>query len=419
MENDFLTELAAIKKLYDEEQVKNEKFNIFRALHKIHNEKFLHSRFISYLLSPTSKHGMEKAFLKKFFEHTMIENFDLNGDIDIYPNEKDKSEKYNIDILIINKTTRQTIIIENKIYAKDSNHKNNQEAEEDSQFDSSESGESKASYTAQLKTYFEKFKVDKKNYFDFKYDDTEANRKIRLVYLTLNRKDPSLKDQFEGYNLTLIDYRNEIRKWLEDCIKVEPIDSFLKETLQQYLNVTLQLTNDVDRAKSLQQLISDNIDIAWKEKDSRISEMDDFKHVKWHTVSDFWYKLTTELKKNIKVEIIEEISHEKITKQTHKEVIKRLDRKSYGIRIKFDEISLYITNDINKGLTFGLQNSITKDKDKDWFTIDENIKFSDFNNKPTFYLINKDNRTNLVNKTIEDLESFIAKNQTHCLKDLK
>lgn len=55
MEKDFLTELFKIKKQYQEEEDKKDKLNIFRALHKAHDEKYLHSRFIAYLLSPASK----------------------------------------------------------------------------------------------------------------------------------------------------------------------------------------------------------------------------------------------------------------------------------------------------------------------------------------------------------------------------
>ena len=48
------------------------------------------------------------------------------------------------------------------------------------------------------------------------------------------------------------------------------------------------------------------------------------------------------------------MTYDKITKQTHKEENKRIDRKSYGIVIKIAETFLYVTNDNNNGLTIGL-----------------------------------------------------------------
>ena len=408
MEKDFLTELNEIKKQYQEEQNKQEKLNIFRALHKVHDEKFLHSRFIAYLLSPTSKHRMGDAFLRKFIEEAKI-NFDLDGDIEIYPNEKNKSEKYNIDILIVNKTTKQVIIIENKINAKDSNHKINQD--QDFQFHSSESKNSN-NEIAQLKAYFEDFKEN--NDLEIRYiDDKEAREKIQLVYLTLNRKQPSLKDQLNEYILTLIDYRTEIKHWIKNCINDKATDHFLEEILRQYLDVTIQITNDVKRAEDLKELISKNYELAVKNI-KKITEMDDFRHVKWHTVFEFWNELTVELEKDSKVEIIKRITNDEITKQTHKETPKegrkRVDRKSYGIVIKLAETLLYITNDNNNGLTIGFPSSSSDEKPKEhWRTIDEGIKFSDFTNNATFEKINKKKRKDLIDKTIEKIKEFTGK----------
>ena len=406
MEKDlFLKELEKIEYQYQEEQNKHKSFNIVRALHKIDDERRLHSRFIAYLLSPESKHGMGDVFLKKFVQEAKLKEFSLVGKIEVFPNEEEKSEKQKIDILIVNKDTNQVIIIENKINAKDSNHKNNQE--QDYQLDTYQPTSESNDDIAQLKAYFEDFKEN--NDLEIKYnDDNEAKQKIQLVYLTLNKKEPSLKDQFEGFNLSLIDYRTEIKHWLEVCINDKTTDLFLVEILRQYLNVTIQLTNDVDRAKKLQKLISDYIDSAWKNKE-KVFELRDFKHVKWHTVFDFWKELTDELEKNPKAEIIKRMTNEKITKQTHKEENKRIDRKSYGIVIKIGETSLYITNDNNNGLTFGLEDAINKVEGKDWFKINEDIKFSKFSDEATFTLINNDKREGLIVETIEKIKEFTDK----------
>lgn len=63
MEEDlFLKDLEDVENQYQKEQVAHKSFNIFSALHIIEDERRLHSRFISYLLSPKSKHGMGDAF---------------------------------------------------------------------------------------------------------------------------------------------------------------------------------------------------------------------------------------------------------------------------------------------------------------------------------------------------------------------
>jgi hypothetical protein len=402
MEKDlFLEKLVEIENQYQEEKSEHKSFNIFRALHKVHDEKFLHSRFIAYLLSPESKHGMEDTFLKKFVEMIPelkniinIDQKDLKLDNwKVYPHENDKSEKENIDILIINEVEQKAIIIENKIYAKDSNHGDE----------------------AQLIRYFDKIKVNEN--FHFHLSDEEARKNIQLVYLTINGKVPTLGDEFikRDLKLILVDYITTIKdKWLDACIKVVT-NVVLEEMLKQYRIVLTQFTNDIKRATELKDLISDNIKFALEKEKTReeITGFGDFKHVKWHTVFDFWNELTVELEKDSKVKIIERITTDQITKQTHKETLKgerkRIDRKSYGILIKIDETFLYITNDNNNGLTIGLPTSPSNKKPEEhWRKIDDEIKFSDFTNKPTFEIINKDKRKDLIDKTIKNFKVFMA-----------
>ncbi len=55
------------------------KFNIFSALHNETDERRLHSRFIAYLLSSESNHGMGNEFLKLFLSTVLKYNFDLNN----------------------------------------------------------------------------------------------------------------------------------------------------------------------------------------------------------------------------------------------------------------------------------------------------------------------------------------------------
>jgi len=112
------------------DQVSNEynlsnynQFNIFRVMFKLHDEKYLHSRFISFLLDPNGSHGQGTRFLALFLEVMGVSNYSLDG-VTVNPNEQNRGEIHNIDILINNKY-KQAIIIENKVFAKDQTKKSN------------------------------------------------------------------------------------------------------------------------------------------------------------------------------------------------------------------------------------------------------------------------------------------------------
>ena len=67
---------------------------------------------------------MKETFLKIFIRDILKideDKFELNN-VTVLPNENNKTEYEEIDILIVNRTKRQAIIIENKIDANDSNH---------------------------------------------------------------------------------------------------------------------------------------------------------------------------------------------------------------------------------------------------------------------------------------------------------
>ncbi len=101
----------------------NETFNIFSVLHKDHDERRLHSRFLAALLNPAGSHKMNDKFLSIFLNIIGLYEIDMNNS-NIYPKESDKSENSNIDILIIDKKSKNAIVIENKIFAGDSNNEN-------------------------------------------------------------------------------------------------------------------------------------------------------------------------------------------------------------------------------------------------------------------------------------------------------
>jgi hypothetical protein len=379
------TQLEEIQKEFKQEESRTkEEFNIFNALYNNRDEK-LHSRFISYLLSPESRHKMGNSYLKLFIERLSKTYPDLNKfNIDnctVLPNEDHKTEHEKIDIFIQNHDRTQAIIIENKIYAGDSNYPDKTKPEE----------------RIQLIRYYDKVK--------------SKENEIFVLYLTPDRHAPEEIEEIDKrFPVLKIDYPNEIIEWIDKCIEITDeiktkIDSdyqLLIEMLEQYKSVIHSFTNNLKRAKKLKRLLDENIKDAWQIIKTRdfIFNMDDFKHVKWHTIDEFWRELAKKLRDELKVEISKEIDIKEITKVAH-------DKKgSTGINFKLDNgQEWYIVNDKINGLSYGeiLPNEL--EREKKWFVISENINFIYFNNEETFKLINVDKRRKRIDEIINTLKS--------------
>lgn len=374
---EFKATLEQIQKEFELEEFRTkEEFNIFNALYKKDSEK-LHSRFISYLLSPTSKHKMGSKFLEAFFEVlSENENRDLLNKIDlskcvVRPNEEEKKEHEKIDILISN--DNQAIVIENKIFAIDSYHNEGEKH--------------------QLDTYCDVMLKEGKTY-------------IIAIYLALNTRDP--KGIEIAYKpLIKIDYQRHILKWIRKCIEITDNSFILKNILLQYESIIIGLTSNVKRATDLKNLINNNIEKAWNEKNYICEKMGDFKHAKWLTINDFWLELAQALSNKLKIDICKKSNIEEITKVAH-------DKKgSTGINFKLENgKEWYIRNDNKNGLSYGkiLEDmSIKRDEDEDWFKIPNNFKFTKFNDQETFKLINTVNREKKINEIIEEIKANVFK----------
>lgn len=207
-------------------------------------------------------------------------DFDVSN-YQILPNEIDKREYENIDILVHNKS--QAIIVENKIDAGDSNHR-----------------DARDGYKGQLERYYNTIKTGENK--DFK--SLRIKRNSVFVYYLSKGNPPS--EESLGQLLTdknkrpdwkgVLSYGDDIRGWLIKCIE-ESIDKpSLKEFIQQYLNLINKMThNDIfeEEKNELKDLLSKNLE-------STKYLMDYFKHVKWYTVNAFWIELKKELEKESK-----------------------------------------------------------------------------------------------------------------------
>lgn len=182
------------------------RFNIFSIVGVDHYEN-THSKIIAELLNPNGTHGLKSKLLECFIE-TLDEKFTIQSfNFDkVQVATEHITEEGRLDILIKD-NNKKAIIIENKLYASD-------QAE-------------------QLKRYE-------------KYAQTFFANGHQILYLTLfgnNATDQS----GEGVNYLPISYKEDIVKWLENCVSVASRFPLLRETLFQYINHLRKLTNtDMD-----------------------------------------------------------------------------------------------------------------------------------------------------------------------------
>ncbi|MGZ2372029.1 PDDEXK-like family protein [Ancylomarina sp. YFZ004] len=404
----FLKELNIIRSEYEMLSKREEKFNIFTSLHKPHDERRLHSRFISVLLQPLGTHGQNAFFLKTFINQIKeLYSFPITKDTIVYPSEIDKKENNNIDILVINRVDNKCIIIENKIYADDSNLKSG----------------------GQLERYIDHVVENEK----ISLDD------ISVLYLTLDGHEPSetsIGKYLNKKNVVLISYSEHIIPWLEICVKDVFNQPFLRESIIQYIKLLNKMTgNSSSREERLayKQLISsseNNLKSAQK-------LYDNFKHIKWHAVHEFWCTLQEMFVDSEKCEVIkpfdknsikESKTNNCITDLTHYEVYRKgqSQKQKCILNLKTNSgfiVSVRFTAQYNH-FYFGLPVSENKTEDMDkllddfkeydnnsWMLIhkifDNDIKFNNFNNNLTFSLINTETKDIFVKKAYLEVIELI------------
>ncbi len=203
---------------------RGECYNVFDVL-GIRNQELSHSSFLTELLNPDGSHGMQDAFLKAFID--TIARGGSKPELDtahaqVYTEynigETTDTTGGRIDILITDRSGH-AIIIENKIWAADQ--------------------------PQQLQRYN---KYASKTYSSDDY---------LLLYLTLDGKEPT--DQSKGAltNYRCISYRNDIIGWLQQCAQLAFDKPRVRETINQYIDLLQQLTNqNTMEQKQLIQLLT-------------------------------------------------------------------------------------------------------------------------------------------------------------------
>ncbi|KZE76710.1 hypothetical protein AV926_14975 [Myroides marinus] len=382
--NDFFQQLDQINTRYNLSNYNQ--FNIFRVMFKLHDEKYLHSRFISFLLDPNGSHGQGTKFLTLFLEVMGISNYSLEG-VTVNPNERSRTEEHNIDILIKNKY-KQAIIIENKVFAKDQTKLN----------------EKDPYLKYQLPRYYHKLAIEPTN---------AKHEVVSMIYLTINGKDPEHFEHFPEDVKSLLnkkDHLSDIAMWLDLCLNSLSEDSDLKRSIEHYKQARFEFLNDVKLALELKESTLKNYELAkafWQAelKDIDIKYYtikDQFIHVKWHTIYDFY----TKLKEVIEVTFgakVGDIDKEQITKLTHGSKNKVITVLVFEV----DNIPYYVCNDANG---FSIGRNVSKKSSTDFKLLfkEKGYEYFDFSEDIVFELIKPEKRDELVGSIVDELKGLLS-----------
>lgn len=213
-------------------------FNIFSILRKYDDEVGLHSRFLAELLNPQASHGIP------IFQQLFIDDV-INPAIN---NQEWQQERLDSKILyhcdtevnikgfgrvdIILKSSKNVIVIENKIHASDQKN--------------------------QLQRYFEA--CNKLGY---------ALENIYILYLN---KDGAQVTNYGKGNLCdsqfgQINYKNDINNWLDSCIQQTKKYPHIEQTLLQYKRLVSSLTGD-NRSATMKE---SHIDLLYQDNNFKLA----------------------------------------------------------------------------------------------------------------------------------------------------
>lgn len=396
----FLEKLDVIRKKYEDIEARKDQFNVFTAMfNTISDEVYLHSQFIYSLLS--FKTAKEYSYLNAFLK-TVGSKFRYNHDsLEI------NKELHDIDILLIDKTTKNAVIIENKIYASDSNH----------------------TAEGQLEKYYRIVIEDEKI--------PEDN--IEVYYLSLDGHEPSSESVSTSKRYPIlcdkvlcISYPNEIRSWLQGCMQFAYDKPFQRETILQYIKLIDDMTNNVDIEERIE--IKKLIGESKSNLESAKLLIDNVNHLHWHVIADFWNGLADALEKHgYEVtqrpidENFTEIAHGSNRKQKNA-TLKIVCNTSYPFNMTVEEDYYedgwcYFGVEKEKKIpkqyvqAFGtlVANDINYENNEDWLIwrylsihgTDKEFNSWDIYNDATFNLIDDNYRQRITSKIIDDIDMFV------------
>lgn len=225
----LLEKVGIIKKKYDDlAEYTGENYNVFNIL-RLSEKELIHSAFIANLLNVKGEHGQKDIFLRLFLDEIkelftnneqnkeVLEKFEtsrssVEEEVHLGSINYDSVEGGRVDIVL--KDGSNQIVIENKIGAGDQ--------------------------YMQLSRYNTHF------------------FKAPIIYLTLSGGEPSDSSRGKlknGVDFICVSYRQNITNWIEKCIKEMANKPIIRETLNQYLFLVKQLTNQTTNDKMEEEII--------------------------------------------------------------------------------------------------------------------------------------------------------------------
>ncbi|PWA09803.1 PDDEXK-like family protein [Flavobacterium laiguense] len=220
----LLEKVGLIQKKYDDiAEITGEKFNIFSLLNLTSNEVRTHSAFIGELLNIKGSHGLKDIPLRLFIQ--MLENKFIH--IENRDEESEKmidSERFKID------TNAAKTTIEKHI------GKLNDEKTEGGRIDIIVEDSGKKALIIENKIYAGEQENQLIRYYNY-------DKKSPILFLTLRGSEPkSAKRLVKNEDYFNISYKEDITKWLGDCIKEATDKPMLREVLKQYVYLIKKLT---------------------------------------------------------------------------------------------------------------------------------------------------------------------------------
>lgn len=401
----LLRDINIVRKKYEEREKNEDNFNMFTILRKESDEVYLHSRFLSALLDPNGPHRLGTTNLNLFLQEVNCKfKYDPKY-LEVIPNNKNRAEYKNIDILFIDRRSKQAVIVENKIYHKDTNHETE----------------------GQLEKYYGSLR---------KEGIPEDN--IEVYYLTLDGHEPSEDsvnkkgDYPELKNkVVCISYSYEIINWLERVVREGYAMPSFRESVIQYIKVVRKMTNNnssIEERKEIANIIGSDLNNV----ESFKLLVNNINHIRWHTIDSFWIELIGTLE-NEGFKILKKVTAKELSDLVHTN--KKGKDAFLEIMVSYnDELKIRIKSDYSYGLHWGIYNidiesetivdrikSLKEEddiyqKDKLWdlwktfdFNIIEKVHMREFDNDITYELISPQRRKEIIEGMKSEIMDFVKK----------
>lgn len=295
----LLKKVGEIVKRYEEEDRKTgRKFNVYSIAGIERDEVKTHSRMIAELLDPKGSHGQGdlflKLFLERFLEKSEIENTDK---VQVYV-ETNYGNNGRVDIEII--LNNRYIIIENKIDAGD-------QPEQLKRYSDIAENVKKYAKDKYSLLYLTKYGREPS---EESLKSNTSNNSIQRVPNGTNEDSATWKKGDEYIDLRLISYREDIRNWIEECIKQSVFIPNIRDGLTQYLSLVKRITGvekTFIKEHLVELLFKDQKNLEYAREIIVVCDTNEFKG---KLLFNFLKKLEESLEKKYELIKIEDISSE-------------------------------------------------------------------------------------------------------------